>query len=77
MISDLETAILNLVKDAGNDILDIDILVNKLDESKVQSKKISEELEKAEILQNQLIKKVHFIVLFQYVAQFYILLLLH
>ena len=49
MISDLETAILNLVKDAGNDILDNDILVNKLDESKVQSKKISEELEKAEI----------------------------
>ena len=49
MISDLETSILNLVKDAGNDILDNDILVNKLDESKVTSKKIQEELEKAEI----------------------------
>ena len=42
MISDLETSILNLVKDAGNDILDNDILVNKLDESKVTSKKIQE-----------------------------------
>ena len=36
MISDLESSTLNLIKDDGNDILDNDILVNKLEESKVQ-----------------------------------------
>ena len=49
LISDLETSILNLVKDAGNDILDNDILVNKLDESKVQSAAIKETLATAEV----------------------------
>ena len=49
MISDLESSILNLVKDAGSDILDNDILVNKLDESKVQSAKIKEQLSSAEV----------------------------
>ena len=36
MVNDLETSILNLVKDARNDILDNDIIVNKLDESKIK-----------------------------------------
>ena len=49
LIADLETSILNLVKDAGNDILDNDILVNKLDESKVQSASIKETLSTAEV----------------------------
>ena len=55
-ISDLETSILNLVKDAGNDILDNNILVDKLDESKIQSKKIKEDLEKAEITERSINK---------------------
>ena len=49
MISDLEASILNLVNAAGSDILDNDILVDKLEESKIQSAKIKEELEKAEV----------------------------
>jgi dynein heavy chain len=48
MIKNLETSILNLVKDASDDILENDILVNKLDESKHQSAQIERDLETAE-----------------------------
>ena len=47
-IKDLEHQILNMVKDASSEILDNDILVNKLDQSKEQSTLISADLEKAE-----------------------------
>jgi len=47
-IKEIETDILTRVKDASDDILDSDILVNKLDQSKVKSKAINEKLEKAE-----------------------------
>ena len=47
-IKEIETDILIRVKDASNDILDSDILVNKLDQSKVKSKAINEKLEKSE-----------------------------
>jgi dynein heavy chain len=47
-IKDLEHQILNMVKDASTEILDNDILVNKLDQSKEQSAIISADLEKAE-----------------------------
>jgi len=48
VIKDIETDILNKVKDASNDILDNDILVNKLDQSKVKSTSISQKLEVSE-----------------------------
>lgn len=57
LIKDLETTILNMVKDAGNDILDTDHLVNKLDQSKVQSEKISKDLEEAEMTANTINKE--------------------
>lgn len=44
----LEHQILTMVKDASTEILDNDILVNKLDQSKEQSALISADLEKAE-----------------------------
>ncbi|MCQ2818641.1 MAG: hypothetical protein MJ252_15340, partial [archaeon] len=47
-IADLESSILNLVKDAGDDILDTDTLVNKLEESKVKSVEIKKVLDSAE-----------------------------
>jgi len=47
-IKDLEQQILLMVRDASTEILDNDILVNKLDQSKEQSKIISADLEKAE-----------------------------
>jgi dynein heavy chain len=47
-IKDLEHQILNMVKDASTEILDNDILVNKLDQSKEQSALICADLEKAE-----------------------------
>lgn len=47
-IKDLEHQILNMVKDASSEILDNDILVNKLDQSKEQSATISADLEEAE-----------------------------
>jgi len=47
-IKDLEHQILTMVKDASTEILDNDILVNKLDQSKEQSALISADLEKAE-----------------------------
>ncbi len=47
-IKDLEHQILNMVKDASTEILDNDVLVNKLDQSKEQSTLISSDLEKSE-----------------------------
>ena len=47
-IKDIETDILNKVKDASTDILDNDILVNKLDQSKIKSTSISQKLEVSE-----------------------------
>jgi dynein heavy chain len=47
-IKNLEMAILNLVKDANDEILENDILVNKLDQSKEQSERIAKDLEIAE-----------------------------
>jgi len=47
-IKDLEQQILIMVRDASSEILDNDILVNKLDQSKEQSIIITADLEKAE-----------------------------
>jgi dynein heavy chain, axonemal len=56
-IKDLESVILNMVKDASTEILENDILVNNLAKSKVQSVAIKEDLEKAETTSKKINKE--------------------
>ena len=57
LIKDLEQVILMMVRDANNEILENDILVNKLAQSKEQSHKIKVDLKEAETTANKINKE--------------------